>query len=138
MIRPFVTVSAKDEKEALVKGSELLNTEPEELNVIQVEDESYRVSKKNLPGAVDITISQDKMSAHMNVPPPSGTGEMVTMDMVGKLLEERGIVHGIDWPAVEEALADASKTAKSEQNDEFEAQGLNILDFREDNPFGDY
>lgn len=25
-----------------------------------------------------------------------------------------------------------------EQNDEFEAEGLNILDFREDNPFGDY
>lgn len=33
---------------------------------------------------------------------------------------------------------DFDQTDPYEQNDEFEAAGLNILDFREDNPFGDY
>ncbi len=111
MIRPFVTVSAKDEKEALVRGSGLLNVKPGELNALQVDEESYRVSLKNMPGWVDITISRDKMSVYMTVHPTSGTGEMVTMDMAGKLLDDRGIVHGVDWPAVEEALTRASSEA---------------------------
>jgi uncharacterized protein len=52
-------------------------------------------------------VSEDKLSVFLSVHPPSSSGAMTTVDLVEKLLAGRGIVHGIDLSAAEQALNEA-------------------------------
>ena len=59
-----------------------------------------------------VRVSEDQLCAYLSVHPPSGSGKVLTADMVEKLLADRGIVHDIDRKAIEQAFTDASRGDK--------------------------
>lgn len=54
-----------------------------------------------------LLVSEDKLRVYLSVHPPSGSGRMLTMGLVEKLLSDHGIIHGVDLNAVEQALSEA-------------------------------
>jgi hypothetical protein len=51
-----------------------------------------------------LLVSEDKLRVCLSVHPPSESDRMLTMDLVEKLLSDRGIIQGVDLNAVEQVL----------------------------------
>jgi uncharacterized protein len=54
-----------------------------------------------------LQVSEDKLTVSLSVHPPSKSGRMMTVDLLEKMLAERGIVQGIDLSAAEQAIKEA-------------------------------
>jgi len=55
-------------------------------------------------GYVELTVSDDRMTARADFFPPAGGGQSLSLDSVGRSLEAQGIRFGVDWDAVKDAL----------------------------------
>lgn len=56
------------------------------------------------PGRVEVVVASDQMSAQIQLIPPLG-GEKISIDDVLMALSGEGVVHGIDYAAIETALS---------------------------------
>jgi len=108
-----------------VTGDTLLGAEPKDktvdagTNVTLLKDNVTYVAAEGVEvGYVDyvdgclsveelLRVSGDKLRAYLSVHPPSESGRMLSMEIVEKLIADRGIVHGIDRNAIERALEKA-------------------------------
>lgn len=57
---------------------------------------------------MELFVAEDALKATADFFPPSGDGLFLTFDAVELQLLNRGLVQGIDWPAVKEALTDCN------------------------------
>lgn len=73
-------------------------------------------------GFLEFTISDDSMNASGNFMPALGEGRDITRDYVESVLDGKGIVYGIDWEAVQEAVFYVT-TEKRAKNDVIIARG---------------
>ena len=55
-----------------------------------------------------LLVSEDKLRVYLSVHPPSGSGRMLTMELVEKLLSDRGIIQRVDLNAVEQVLSEVA------------------------------
>lgn len=55
-------------------------------------------------GSVDIRAAGDAMTCFANFHPPSPDGELLTADLVQRAFSDLGVVNGIDWEAIGEAI----------------------------------
>jgi len=55
-------------------------------------------------GTFELTVSKDDMKITADFYPPSGGGNDIDIGMVKDELEYHGVVFGVDWDAVNEAL----------------------------------
>lgn len=60
-----------------------------------------------------LRVSEDKLSAHLTVHPPSESRRMLTMELVEQLLADRGIVHGIKRKTIKQVLNEVASANKS-------------------------
>ena len=113
--RPIKGAEPKDKKVAAGK------------NITLLQDSNAYIVNDGICGYADyvdgtlcvenpVHISEDKMHVYLSVHPPSGPAKVLTMDMVERLLADRGIRHGIDRKAIELALATALSGGKPAHN----------------------
>ncbi|MFC1824181.1 flagellar assembly protein A [Thermodesulfobacteriota bacterium] len=111
MAQNTVTVSAKDEKTAHIKGAEELGAKPEDVVAIEEDPGTFSVSLKNAHDQLEISVREDKMAAFIKtISPPAGDAGPVTVEDVQKALNNLKILAGIDHEAINEAITTVSKT----------------------------
>ena len=92
-----VTISAETDESARIEGARQLGVQPDDVNVVTVDEKTYAVSIKNLPGQFDIAVSEDKMGAAIRtISPPLGEGKPVTVEDIEHALADLKIVFGIN------------------------------------------
>lgn len=93
------------EEEPRKKVQPLRKKQPEEEN--QVKDESVN-------GQFKITVSEDRMSAWMDIYPPEGKGIPVEYGALRKRLDDMGIVYGVNHELIKKVIetVEVSKTEK--------------------------
>ena len=124
-----------------VTGDTLLGAEPKDktvvagTNVTLLKDNvTYVVAEGVALGYVDymdgclsvdepVRVSGHKLRAYLSVHPPAESGRMLSMEIVEKLIADRGIVHGIDRNAIEGALEKA-RAGSMPVHDTVIAQGM--------------
>jgi uncharacterized protein (DUF342 family) len=62
------------------------------------------VAGRNQDGRLEIVVSDDKLTAKAVFTPPLGDGRLIDMDYLQKLLDAEGLVFGVDWDAIGEAV----------------------------------
>ncbi len=55
-----------------------------------------------------LLVPEDKLRVYLSVHPPSESGRMLTMELVEKLLSDRGIIQGVDLNPVEQVLSEVA------------------------------
>ena len=108
-----------------VTGDTLLGAEPKDKTVVAgtnvrllKDNVTYVVAEGVEAGYADyvdgclsveepLRVSEDKLRAYLSVHPPSESGRMLSMEIVEKLIADRGIIHDIDRNAIERALEKA-------------------------------
>ena len=70
----------------------------------------------NLSVEEPVLVSEDELRAYLSVHPPSESGRMLSMEIVEKLIADRGIVQGIDRNAIEHALEKAREESMPVHN----------------------
>ena len=106
-----VTVSVKTDKSARIEGARQLGVQPDDVNVVPVDEQTYAVSIKNMPGQFDITISEDKMGAAIGtITPPLGKGKPVTVEDIEHALADLKIVFGINKEVIKNIVSEVINT----------------------------
>lgn len=57
-----------------------------------------------------LRVSRDKLSVFLSVHPPAPSGNMLTTEMVGKMLTDLGVTYGIKPDVIQQALEEAAAT----------------------------
>ncbi|MEW5814111.1 MAG: flagellar assembly protein A [Spirochaetota bacterium] len=79
------------------------------LDIARKDDACWLRVRPHRDGECSISISEDTMSAALDITPAEGTGEPVTLEMVNKAIAEKGIKAGIDSSLLSSALEKALK-----------------------------
>lgn len=79
------------------------------LSGAESKDVQEKISK---PGTFDVRVSDDKLSAVLDVTPPEGVGEPVKLHDVLNTLREQGIMQGVDHIKVRRVLEDVLDLGK--------------------------
>ncbi len=112
-----VTISAGNSNTARVEGARQLDVQPEAVEVIQVDEATYTVSIKNLPGQFTISVREDKMGAAIEtITPPLGSGRPVTVEDIEHALRDLGITFGINKDAIETIVSEVLETGTPRTN----------------------
>jgi uncharacterized protein (DUF342 family) len=112
-----VTISAETDKSARVEGARQLGVQPEDVEVIPVDEKTYAVSIKNMPGQFDITILEDKMGAAIRtITPPLGKGKPVTVEDIEHALADLKIVFGINKDVIKNIVSEVINTGTPSNN----------------------
>jgi len=86
-------IIAQDEKDALLKGAKELNTSESNIQLNNIDDNKYQVSAINADAEVEISISDDGMSATINeYYPPQGSGADLDRERLKQQINYAGIV----------------------------------------------
>ncbi len=106
-----VTVSVETDKSARIEGARQLGVQPEDVKVVLVDEKTYAVSIKNMPGQFDIAVSEDKMGAAIRtITPPLGKGKPVTVEDIEHALADLKIVSGIDKEVIKNVVPEVINT----------------------------
>jgi uncharacterized protein (DUF342 family) len=106
-----VTISAGNNKTARIQGARQLGVQPDEVKVVPVDETTYAVSIKNMPGQFEITVQEDKMGAVIEtVTPPSDNGKPVTVEDIEHALADLGIIFGINKGAIKNIVSQVVDT----------------------------
>lgn len=117
MQRTTVTVSVETDKSARIEGARQLGVQPEDVNVVPVDEKTYAVSIENMPGQFDIAVSEDKMGAAIStITPPLGKGKPVTVEDIEHALADLKIIFGIDKKAIKNSVSDVINTGTPGNN----------------------
>jgi uncharacterized protein (DUF342 family) len=112
-----VTVSAENNNTARIEGARKLGVQSEEVKVVQVDDTTYAVSIKNMPGQFEITVQEDKMSAIIEtITPPLDSGKPVTVEDIEHALADLGIIFGINEEIIKNIVSEVMKTHTPRNN----------------------
>lgn len=112
-----VIISAGNSNTARVEGARQLDVQPEAVEVIRVDEATYTVSIKNLPGQFKISVREDKMGAAIEtITPPLGSGGPVTVEDIEHSLSELGITFGINKDAIQTIVSEVSETGTPRTN----------------------
>lgn len=93
------------------KGSKGADIEREAMDESKDKAEKHKeyrdpnaVAGRNQDGRVEISVSEDRLQAVAVFTPPLGQGRAIDIDYLQKLLDAEGIVYGIDWDSIQEAV----------------------------------
>lgn len=86
MQQTSVTISGENKKTARMEGARQLGVQPQDVKVVQVDETTYAVSVKNMPGQLKIAVREDKMDAVIEtITPPLGKGKPVTVEDIKQI-----------------------------------------------------
>jgi uncharacterized protein (DUF342 family) len=106
-----VTISAENDNTARIKGARQLEVRPDEVEVVRVDEATYAVSIKNMPGQFEITVQEDKMTAAIEtLTPPIGSGKPVTIEDIEHALADLGIIFGINKDVIKNIVSEVVDT----------------------------
>ena len=112
-----VTISAETDKSARIEGARQLGVQPEDVEVIRVNEKMYAASIKNMPGQFDIAVLEDKMGAvARTITPPLGNGKPVTVEDIEHALADLKIVFGINKDVINNMVSEVINTATPRNN----------------------
>jgi len=112
-----VTISTETDKSARIEGARQLGVQPEDVDVVPVDEKTYAVSIKNMPGQFDIAVSEDKMGAAIRtITPPLGKGKPVPVEDIEHALADLKIIFGIDKKAIKNSVSDVINTGTPGNN----------------------
>jgi uncharacterized protein (DUF342 family) len=122
MQQTTATISAENSKIARIEGARQLGVQPDEIDVVQVDEALYAVSVKSMPGQFEIAVREDKMSAVIEtITPPLGNGKPVTIEDIEHTLADLGIIFGINKENIKSIVSEVVKTGASRNNVEIAA-----------------
>jgi hypothetical protein len=75
------------------------------LELAHVDDCSYVRVRPHREADIQVEISPDRRQAFLTIEPPRGTDTEITETQVHEALQREGVVHGVDEPAVRDAVA---------------------------------
>jgi hypothetical protein len=117
MYHTTVTISAENNKTARIQGARQLGVQPDEVKVVPVDETTYAVSIKNMPGQFKITVREDKMGAVVEtITPPSDHGKPVTVENIERALADLGIVFGINKEVIKTIVSEVVDTGMPRNN----------------------
>jgi len=106
-----ITISAETDKSARIEGALQLGVQPEDVEVVPINEKTYAVSIKNMPGQFDIAVSEDKMGAAIRtITPPLGKGKPVTVEDIEHALADLKIVFGINKDVINNIVSEVIHT----------------------------
>jgi hypothetical protein len=106
-----LTISAGNNKTARIEGARQLGVDPDDVKVVQVDEATYDVSIKNMPGQFEITAREDKMGAVIEtITPPLGNGKPVTVEDIEQALADLGIVFGVNKETIKNIVSEVADT----------------------------
>jgi uncharacterized protein (DUF342 family) len=112
-----ITISAKNNESACIEGARQLGVQPDEVKVVQVDETTYAVSIKNMPGQFEISVREDEMEAVIEtITPPSGNGKPVNVEDIEHALAGMGIVFGINKDAIKNIVLEVVETGTPRNN----------------------
>jgi uncharacterized protein (DUF342 family) len=112
-----ISVSAETDKSARIEGARQLGVQPEDVKVVPVDEKTYAVSIKNMPGQFDIAISEDKMGAAIRtITPPLGKGKPVTVEDIEHALADLKIVFGVNKEVIKNIVSEVINTVTPGNN----------------------
>lgn len=112
-----VSVSAETDKSARIEGARQLGVQPDDVKVVPVDEKTYVVSIKNMPGQFDIAVSEDKMGAAIKtITPPLGKGTPVTVEDIENALADLRIVFGINKEVIKNIVSEVINSATPGNN----------------------
>jgi uncharacterized protein (DUF342 family) len=112
-----VTVLVETDKSARIEGARQLGVQPEDVNVVPVDEKTYAVSIKNMPGQFDIAVSEDKMEAAIStITPPLGNGKPVAVEDIEHALADLKIIFGIDKKIIKNCVSEVINTGTPGNN----------------------
>jgi len=112
-----VTISAGNNKTARIQGARQLGVQPDEVKVVQVDETTYSVSIKNMPGQFEITVQEDKMGAVIEtITPPLDNGKPVTVEDIEHALADLGIIFGINKEVIKNIVCEVVDTVTPRNN----------------------
>jgi uncharacterized protein len=104
-----VVIAAQDTEAARREGARKLCVQPDQVTVRPSGESAYTVALKSAPGGFEITVSEDKMSAAIEITgPPKDPDEPVTAAEVEKAVAEKGLSFGMDPEAIRKVVKDAA------------------------------
>ncbi|MBW1959364.1 MAG: DUF342 domain-containing protein [Deltaproteobacteria bacterium] len=112
-----VTISAGNNKTARIQGARQLGVQPDEVKVVPVDEKTYSVSIKNMPGQFEITVQEDKMVAVIEtITPPLDNGKPVTVEDIEHALADLGIIFGINKEVIKNIVCEVVDTGTPRNN----------------------
>ena len=104
------TISAENSSIARIEGARRLGVQPDEIDVVQVDESLYAVSIKSVPGKFRIAVKEDKMSAVIEaITPPLGNGKPVAVEDIENSLADLGIILGINKENIQNVVSEVVK-----------------------------
>jgi len=85
-------------------------------------DIDTETAEASVDGECDITVSEDKMSAVIDLSPSQGGGKPLTFDIVNRELKSQAVVYGVNYELLKKLIQNVEKT-KNEKNGVIIAQG---------------
>ena len=112
-----VTISAENNSSARIEGARQLEVRPDEVDVVQVDEATYAVSIKDIPGKFEIFVPEDKMSAVIEtITPPLGSGKPVTVEDIEHALTDLKIIFGINKDVIKNIVSEVVETGTPRTN----------------------
>lgn len=112
-----VMISAPNAETACTEGAKALGLQPDQVTVELTGQSTYVVTPKSAPGGLEVAVSEDKMTAQIEVIfPPVGDGAPITVADVEAALAERKVTFGIDKGAIEKVIAEVAATGEAREN----------------------
>jgi uncharacterized protein (DUF342 family) len=106
-----VTILADTDENARIEGARQLGVQPEDVEIVPIDEKTYAVSIKDMPGQFDIGVLDDKMGAVIRtITPPLGRGKPVKVEDIEHALADLKIVFGIDKEAVKNTVSEVINT----------------------------
>jgi uncharacterized protein (DUF342 family) len=106
-----VTIPAENDNTARIEGARQLEVQPDEVEVVQVDEATYAVSIKNMPGQFEIAVREDKMGAVIEtLTPPLGNGKPVAIEDIEHALADLGIIFGINKDVIKNIVSGVAHT----------------------------
>ena len=117
MQQTTITISAETDENARIEGAQQLGVQPEYVEIVSIDEKTYAVSIKDMPGQFDIGVLDDKMGAVIRtITPPLGRGKPVKVEDIEHVLADLKIVFGIDKEAIKNTVSEVINTRTSCNN----------------------
>ena len=112
-----VTIAAPSAEAARDQGARELGVQAEQVTVEPSGESAYTVALKSAVGHLDVTVSEDRMTAQIDVITPAvGEGKPVTVAAIEDVLAEHKVTFGIDKEAIEQIIAEVAGTGVARKN----------------------
>ena len=117
MLKTKVTIWSDSSENARIDAAGKLGVEPDEVVVESVDGETYTVAMLNVPGQVDIVVSDRNMNAAIRtITPSSGSGKPLKVEDIENELAALNIVFGINRDIIENVVSELAATGIAQNN----------------------